>query len=322
MHSRWSELLGASARLPFSWLGVAAAGVMIGTAVWIIGWKEQDRRIHVGALETAAYISSEAIAELGRSTSAADELIERLVNLQARVDSLDASVGRMFDSIDDVNARFSSLVASASSRSATKSGAPAQVSSGERKPVAATGQRHAASVSTGKPTEVPAGGQKSMAKSEDANRPASASTTAPGSAVRTSMAPVALFRSYEVLQSLHYSVRKRPTDGGDEQAVAASGAPDEATPEVTSADKMPAVSRDDRPWVINLASYSDKRDADRFASRVQSRSVQVEKNQVTVRGKPYWRVQVPGFSSAEDAKTHAASIESQLGLKETWVMRR
>ena len=54
----------------------------------------------------------------------------------------------------------------------------------------------------------------------------------------------------------------------------------------------------------------------------QSKGVAAEINQVTVKGKQYWRVQVPGFSSSDDAKTKAEEIREKLGLKNVWIVKR
>jgi SPOR domain len=50
--------------------------------------------------------------------------------------------------------------------------------------------------------------------------------------------------------------------------------------------------------------------------------VAAEINQATVRGKKFWRVQVPGFSSADDARTMASEVQSKLGLKDVWIVQR
>jgi len=41
-----------------------------------------------------------------------------------------------------------------------------------------------------------------------------------------------------------------------------------------------------------------------------------------VKGTRYWRVQITGFSTADDAKTYANTAKEQLGLKDAWIMKR
>jgi len=89
----------------------------------------------------------------------------------------------------------------------------------------------------------------------------------------------------------------------------------------TSKDTLLRTPRQ-RPWVINLASIQDKEAADRFAARARSRGITVEQNSMTFKGKEFWRIQITGFLTANDARTYAASAKEKLGLKETWVMKR
>lgn len=80
--------------------------------------------------------------------------------------------------------------------------------------------------------------------------------------------------------------------------------------------------RDSGTWAINLASLQQKLDAEHFVAKVNSKGVAADIYQVTVRGKKYWRVQVPGFSSAEQAKAKASEVKNTLGLKDVWVVQR
>ena len=75
-------------------------------------------------------------------------------------------------------------------------------------------------------------------------------------------------------------------------------------------------------WAINLASLHQRTDAERLATKANSKGVAVEVTQVTVRGKQYWRVQVTGFSSADEAKTKGSEIQDKLGLKDVWIIRK
>jgi hypothetical protein len=89
-----------------------------------------------------------------------------------------------------------------------------------------------------------------------------------------------------------------------------------------AAEPTPVVAADDGPWVINLASFPDQDAAQRFAERARSKHISAEQHRVTVKGRAYWRVQVAGFASAQDARAHAGPVQTKLGLKETWVSRR
>lgn len=75
-------------------------------------------------------------------------------------------------------------------------------------------------------------------------------------------------------------------------------------------------------WSINLASLQQKVDAERFVKMTHSKGVIAEINQVTVKGMQYWRVQVTGFSSSNDARAKAGEIQEKLGLKDVWIVKR
>lgn len=76
------------------------------------------------------------------------------------------------------------------------------------------------------------------------------------------------------------------------------------------------------PWVINLASSPSKADADRLTEKARTRDIQTEQQQVTVKGTQYWRVQITGFSTAEEARAHAGDAKEKLGLKSVWITTR
>jgi hypothetical protein len=76
------------------------------------------------------------------------------------------------------------------------------------------------------------------------------------------------------------------------------------------------------PWVINIASSQDKAGADRVAEMARSRDFPTDVQQVTVKGKPFWRVQLTGFSTKEEAGATAEIAAQTLGLKDYWLMKR
>ena len=84
----------------------------------------------------------------------------------------------------------------------------------------------------------------------------------------------------------------------------------------------PAVSgNENSPWVINLVSTPSKADADRIAKKASSRGMQTEQQQTTVKSTQYWRVQITGFSTVEDARAYADIAKEKMGLKDVWIMK-
>jgi hypothetical protein len=342
--TREDEVAPSSNTLPLKprrnakvWLGIAVAAIIIGTAMWIATSMVSERRLNIGAVDSDAGMSG-GTTTARADTSSVSALSAKLALLQARVDLLDDSIRGVNDRLDkltDLRVQINTISNSVDSTVTSKKKMTTKAFSAHEAPVTTSEQEDKPApvpdaTSDPKATEVLSAAQKSAATVEGGDASMGGSSAAPDegpainawSAEKKSSVSVALFRSPEALKSLRHAYRKSLTKPSDKQGSDLSGTPEEAPTETGSAKKTSVVARADGLWVINLASYSDKRDADRFAKRTQSKDIHTEQHQVTVKGKPYWRVQVPGFSSAEDAKIYAASIEAQLGLKETWVMRR
>lgn len=91
----------------------------------------------------------------------------------------------------------------------------------------------------------------------------------------------------------------------------------------TVIEQLPVVTAvNEGPWVINLVSTPSKADADRITEKALSRNIQTEQQEVTVKGKQYWRVQITGFKTAEDARNHSETAKEILGLQSIWIFKR
>jgi cell division septation protein DedD len=102
-----------------------------------------------------------------------------------------------------------------------------------------------------------------------------------------------------------------------------STAPAKLENQRTVEHEQPTINTDKSgPWVINLVSTSSKDDADRLSKKAHSKDIPTEQQQITVKGTQYWRVQVTGFSTADDARAYADTAKEQLGLKDAWIMKR
>jgi hypothetical protein len=90
------------------------------------------------------------------------------------------------------------------------------------------------------------------------------------------------------------------------------------------ADKQQTPASESRggPWVVNLTSSPSKTSADLFAAKIRSRGIETQQQQVTVKGKHYWRVQTVGFSTSAEAQAYSEIISEKLGLKDVWIIKR
>jgi hypothetical protein len=89
-------------------------------------------------------------------------------------------------------------------------------------------------------------------------------------------------------------------------------------------DKKPVTSGPEEggPWVINLISSRDQAYVTRYADRAQVKGISTEINNAEVKGREYWRLQVTGFQTMDEAKYFAAPIKEELGIRDVWIFKR
>lgn len=73
-------------------------------------------------------------------------------------------------------------------------------------------------------------------------------------------------------------------------------------------------------WSLNLASLDDPAAAAREVQRLQAAGYSAITQQAVVNGRTWYRVQVPGFASAELARAKAEDIHNQLGFNGAWLL--
>jgi hypothetical protein len=89
-------------------------------------------------------------------------------------------------------------------------------------------------------------------------------------------------------------------------------------------DKKPVTSEpeDGGPWVINLISSRDQAYVTGYATRAQAKGISTEINNAEVKGREYWRLQVTGFKTMDEAKYFSEPIKEELGIKDVWIFKR
>jgi hypothetical protein len=75
------------------------------------------------------------------------------------------------------------------------------------------------------------------------------------------------------------------------------------------------------PWVINLLSSPDKAYVNKAMADAQSKGVDVVVTSANVKGKQYWRLQIPGFRSMAAAKSAAVPAKEKLKIKDVWIFK-
>ncbi len=114
---------------------------------------------------------------------------------------------------------------------------------------------------------------------------------------------------------------KPVTDAPSSKRETSRTAPKEPRESVVSKEPAASVPQSG-PWTINLISSPDKAYAVSFSDTVRSKGIRTELQEVSVKGTPYWRVQVTGFSTQGEAKAAADTVKDKLGLTDIWVMKR
>jgi uncharacterized coiled-coil DUF342 family protein len=115
-----------------------------------------------------------------------------------------------------------------------------------------------------------------------------------------------------------------PTKAAAEQPVvaAAPAAKTDRASNERSVEQLYAQRKEEGPWKINLISSPSREEATHFSNRAKSKGVKTQLQEVSVRGTPYWRVQIIGFANYDEALAHSDSVKATLGLKETWIFKR
>lgn len=101
---------------------------------------------------------------------------------------------------------------------------------------------------------------------------------------------------------------------------ATAGRTTPARPVINQTSTNP-VAPEGGPWALSVASFQDSNAAESQSRRLRDGGFAAQVVPVTVKGKPWYRVMIPGFGSAGAARQQAARIESELGMKGAWVFR-
>ncbi len=74
-------------------------------------------------------------------------------------------------------------------------------------------------------------------------------------------------------------------------------------------------------WVINLLSSPNKSDADQFAAKARKQGIPVEQETIRLKGREFFRVQLTGFMTENQAEESAGPVKKRLGLKDVWIFK-
>ena len=76
------------------------------------------------------------------------------------------------------------------------------------------------------------------------------------------------------------------------------------------------------PWRINLLSSPDRADVLRLADRANELDISTRIEQTEIKGRTWWRLQVAGYSSMEEATLASAPLKQALGIHDVWILKQ
>lgn len=75
-------------------------------------------------------------------------------------------------------------------------------------------------------------------------------------------------------------------------------------------------------WVVNVANSEHIDSVEKLMNKLHKLGIPAETHEVTISGKPRYRLRIPGFATRDEARDYAANLDSDLGLKGPWVSKR
>jgi hypothetical protein len=72
-------------------------------------------------------------------------------------------------------------------------------------------------------------------------------------------------------------------------------------------------------WLVNLVSLTSSLEADKQVKQLKSLGVDAIKRSATIDGKTWYRLQVVGFGSKQEARAYADKVATKTGMKNAWV---
>lgn len=91
------------------------------------------------------------------------------------------------------------------------------------------------------------------------------------------------------------------------------------TTKPTVAAVVPTPAPKHKPWVINLTSFKEAKEANNELIRLKKLSINVEIRKIKTHGKTWYRIRIPGFASVKTAEKQRQLLAKQLGIQDTWI---
>ena len=93
-------------------------------------------------------------------------------------------------------------------------------------------------------------------------------------------------------------------------------------PSSTAASKVTTTTAPGGPWIINLMSSPSKAYVEKMHATASASGIDTVIASAEVKGKQYWRLQIPGFDSMSAAKRAAEPVKKSLKIQDVWIFKR
>ena len=255
----------------------------------------------ISTLETLTERQSDQLSELQNRVFSASLQEGRYASLNARMGALGDAFAHLEDKLTLLIPESTNI---AGSGPTARAGTLQPIMIAPAGPETAAAKAPAATAASEK--RVAAAG-----KMETSASAAVASSTEPDVAGTTGTSHVAS----AVVQATNTTQPEGPAEASTVPAMS------EATPAGTVSENSPAQPRAG-PWTINLLSSPDKIYVEQFAARARAQDFNVVASEAEVKGRHYWRLQIPGYESYAAAKAHSEPVRQALGIKDVWIFKK
>ncbi|MFC1536953.1 SPOR domain-containing protein [Pseudomonadota bacterium] len=75
-------------------------------------------------------------------------------------------------------------------------------------------------------------------------------------------------------------------------------------------------------WVVNVSSHANRELATKENGRLKAQGLNPEVHTAEIRGRTWYRVQVTGFTSKDEAKASLKDLQQRLGIQGAWIGKR
>ncbi len=112
-----------------------------------------------------------------------------------------------------------------------------------------------------------------------------------------------------------------PTQADRQPQAPAAAEERQATSPAAPEPKAGPTEGTEGPWKVNLVSVTSEAAARKEVKRLRELGIKANYTMLNIKGKPWYRIQVAGYASKEEALKAARELGDRLGMKDIWVGR-